>query len=271
MRDKRLGRTLAIGIAALAVFNTVSNLSMPIADRRPSLGMTLAVAVALIAHSVVYWFGDRVRERFTVAGYLGVQAALVFLVGVSATIVPVVLALYVALIVEAIIVAESQLGTMAITTGAIVLVGVSAALTWGVYRAATAGLLLAVAGVLAHAVAALVRRDAPASQPALDGPVAEEGSSVRRGAGPAELQFDRRELARLTAREREVLRALASGARTTEIAQQLDIAERTVKAHLANIYQKLGVDSRTAAVAVALQKNSTDGSTAGGSRARESR
>ena len=108
MRDKRLGRTLAIGIAALAVFNTVSNLSMPVADRRPSLGMTMAVAVALLAHSVVYWFGDRVRQRFTVAGYIGVQAALVFLVGLTATIVPVVLTLYVALTVESIIVAESH-------------------------------------------------------------------------------------------------------------------------------------------------------------------
>ena len=272
MHDKRLGRTLAIGIAALAVFNTVSNLSMPVVDRRPSLGMTLAVAVALVAHSVVYWFGDRVRERFTVAGYIGVQAALVFLVGLTGTIVPVVLTLYVALTVESIIVAESQLGTMAITTGAIVLVGVSAALTWGVYRAATAGLLLALVGVLAHAIAALVRRDARGSEPAPAGAVTEEeAASVRRMAAPADLHFDRRDLARLTAREREVLRALASGARTTEIAEQLDIAERTVKAHLANIYQKLGVDSRTAAVAVALQKNSTDEAAAGGSGARETR
>jgi len=254
MRDKRLGRTLAIGIAALAVFNTVSNLSMPVADRRPSLGMTLGVALALVAHSVAYWFGDRLRERFTIASYLAVQAALVFLVGVTATIVPVVLTLYVVLTVEAILVAESQVGTMAITTGAIVLLGASAALAWGVYRAATAGLLLALVGVLAHAAAALVRRDAPGSLPVPARTVAQDTASVRQAGAPAELSFDRRDLSRLTAREREVLRALASGARTTEIAGQLDITERTVKAHLANIYQKLGVDSRTAAVAVALQK-----------------
>ena len=261
MRDKRLGRTLAIGIAALAVFTTVSNLSMPVADRRPSLGMTLAVALMLMAHCAVYWFGDRLRERLTVAGYLAIQAALVFLVGLTGTIVPVVLTLYVALTVEAIIVAKSQLGTMAITTGAIVLLGASAALTWGVYRAATAGLLLAVVGVLAHAVAALVRRDAPGAQPLPARTVAEEIANVRQPAGPPELHFDRRDLARLTAREREVLRALASGARTSEIAEQLDISERTVKAHLANIYQKLGVDSRTAAVAMALRKDSTDDAT----------
>ena len=257
MRDKRLGRTLAIGIAALAVFNTVSSLSMPIADRRPSLGMTLAVAVALVAHSTVYWFSDRLRERLTVAGYLAIQATLVFLVGLTGTIVPVVLTLYVALTVEAIVVAESQWGTMAITTGAIVLLGASAAFAWGVYRAATVGLLLAVVGVLAHAVAALVRRDAPDPQSAPARPGAEEAANLRQVPAPAEVDFDRRDLARLTAREREVLRSLTSGARTIEIAEQLDIAERTVKAHLANIYQKLGVDSRTAAVAMALQRDSS--------------
>ena len=267
MRDKRLGRTLAIGIAALAVLTTVSNLSMPVADRRPSLAMTLAVALALTTHSVVYWFGDRFRQRFSVAGYLAVQAALVFLIGLTGTIVPVVLALYVALTVEAIIVAESQLGTMAITTGAIILLGASAGLAWGVYRAATAGLLLAVVGVLAHAVTALVRLNASPPESADTG----DAGSVRHADVAAQLDFDRRRLAGLTAREREVLRALASGARTIEIAEQLDIAERTVKAHLANIYQKLGVDSRTAAVAVALQKDPTGDAPIEQSRVRERR
>ena len=257
MRDKRLGRTLAIGIAALAVFTTVSNLSMPVADRRPSPGMTLAVAVALVAHCAIYWFGERIRARFGIAGYLAIQATLVFLVGLTETIVPVVLTLYVALTVEAIVLAESQWGAMAITTGAIVLLGASAAFAWGVYRAATAGLLLAVVGVLAHAVAALVRRNAPGLPSVPVRPSAEETANTRQVPAAAVVDFDRRDLARLTAREREVLRSLTSGARTIEIAEQLDIAERTVKAHLANIYQKLGVDSRTAAVAMALQRDSS--------------
>jgi two-component system, NarL family, response regulator YdfI len=38
------------------------------------------------------------------------------------------------------------------------------------------------------------------------------------------------------------------------IAYHLGITERTVKAHLASIYNKLGVDSRSAAIAVAAQK-----------------
>jgi NarL family two-component system response regulator YdfI len=58
----------------------------------------------------------------------------------------------------------------------------------------------------------------------------------------------------LTAREREVLAAVAKGERSKEIAVKLNITERTVKAHLASIYQKLGVDSRAAAIAVAAQK-----------------
>lgn len=58
----------------------------------------------------------------------------------------------------------------------------------------------------------------------------------------------------LTDREKEVLAAVARGERSKEIALQLNITERTVKAHLASIYQKLGVDSRAGAIAVAAQK-----------------
>jgi len=58
----------------------------------------------------------------------------------------------------------------------------------------------------------------------------------------------------LTDRETEVLQALARGERNKEIAYNLGITERTVKAHLQSIYQKFNVDSRAAAVAVGAQK-----------------
>lgn len=58
----------------------------------------------------------------------------------------------------------------------------------------------------------------------------------------------------LTDREREVLKAVARGERSKEIAARLGITERTIKAHLASIYNKLGVDSRAAAIAVASQR-----------------
>jgi DNA-binding NarL/FixJ family response regulator len=52
----------------------------------------------------------------------------------------------------------------------------------------------------------------------------------------------------LTAREREVLDLVAQGARTREVAQRLGVSEKTVKDHLSQIYGKLGVSSRAAAV-----------------------
>ncbi|GHO78678.1 transcriptional regulatory protein YdfI [Ktedonobacter sp. SOSP1-85] len=58
----------------------------------------------------------------------------------------------------------------------------------------------------------------------------------------------------LSERELEVLRRVASGERSKEIAAQLGISLRTVGAHLTSIYTKLGVDSRTSAVAVALER-----------------
>lgn len=58
----------------------------------------------------------------------------------------------------------------------------------------------------------------------------------------------------LTDREREVLAGVARGERSKEIAARLGISERTVKAHLASIYNKLGVDSRAAATAIATQR-----------------
>lgn len=58
----------------------------------------------------------------------------------------------------------------------------------------------------------------------------------------------------LTARELEVLEAAARGERNKEIAFKLGISERTVKSHLTSIYNKFGVDSRTAAVAIATQQ-----------------
>jgi NarL family two-component system response regulator YdfI len=58
----------------------------------------------------------------------------------------------------------------------------------------------------------------------------------------------------LTDRERAILAAIAQGERTKEIAIHLGLTERTVKYHLTSIFNKLGVDSRAAAIAVAAQQ-----------------
>jgi NarL family two-component system response regulator YdfI len=63
----------------------------------------------------------------------------------------------------------------------------------------------------------------------------------------------------LTGRELEVLRAVAQGERSKEIAGKLGISERTVKAHLASIYNRLGVDNRAAAIASASRLGLIDG------------
>ena len=62
----------------------------------------------------------------------------------------------------------------------------------------------------------------------------------------------------LTEREMEVLQAAAGGKTSKEIAYGLGISERTVKAHLGSIYQKLGVDSRAAAIAAAAGRGWLD-------------
>lgn len=52
----------------------------------------------------------------------------------------------------------------------------------------------------------------------------------------------------LTRREREILQLLSLGLSNQELAEKLFIAEGTLKRHLANLYQKLGVHNRTQAV-----------------------
>ena len=58
----------------------------------------------------------------------------------------------------------------------------------------------------------------------------------------------------LTSREVEILELLARGLANKELARRLLVSEATVKSHLAHVYGKLGVDSRAAAVAVAIQR-----------------
>lgn len=58
---------------------------------------------------------------------------------------------------------------------------------------------------------------------------------------------------KLTGRELEVLRMLEIGASNREIARALFITEATVKTHLVHVFEKLGVDSRARAIALARE------------------
>lgn len=60
-------------------------------------------------------------------------------------------------------------------------------------------------------------------------------------------------LPKLTHREIEVLRLLATGAANKEIARSLFVTEATVKSHIAHIFTKLDVDSRSRAIHVAQE------------------
>ncbi|HHV78550.1 MAG TPA: response regulator transcription factor [Firmicutes bacterium] len=76
--------------------------------------------------------------------------------------------------------------------------------------------------------------------------------ALNRGASREEPQV------RLSTREVQVLRLVASGLGNKEIASQLGISARTVQVHLYNIFSKLDVDSRTEAVIKAAQKGWID-------------
>lgn len=67
--------------------------------------------------------------------------------------------------------------------------------------------------------------------------------------GDALLLRERREVVRLTRREREVLSWVARGKTNAQVAELLWLSPSTVRKHLENVYPKLGVNTRTAAVA----------------------
>lgn len=67
------------------------------------------------------------------------------------------------------------------------------------------------------------------------------------------LQGMRQPLPKLTERELEVLRLVATGAANKEVAKALFVSEATVKSHLVHIFTKLGVDSRARAIRVAQE------------------
>lgn len=62
----------------------------------------------------------------------------------------------------------------------------------------------------------------------------------------------------LTSREQAVLRHLTTGQTNREIAEQLGVAETTVKSHLRNILEKLHLRNRVEAVLVAMRASGTD-------------
>lgn len=75
-----------------------------------------------------------------------------------------------------------------------------------------------------------------------------------RTAAPAKPPVTSSDDSLLSQRECEVLLGVARGERNKEIAARLGISERTVKAHVASVYAKLGATARGEAIAIAMRK-----------------
>jgi two-component system, NarL family, response regulator LiaR len=76
--------------------------------------------------------------------------------------------------------------------------------------------------------------------------IGDQGSRIPAG--------DRTPIESLTFREQEVLQLLAQGLNNRAIAETLYISDRTVQAHLTNIFAKMGVSSRLEAVLTAIRR-----------------
>lgn len=223
--------TFAACVVAVALLQSVSAISMPVAARRVA---PLAVAVSLsilVVHAAVYLFAEPLRARVGLPGYATVQAALLLAFAVITKPGAVMLGLLMLLTIEMLLVGGERWGVVPITAAAVALFVVGELLTGGLYQAASAGVALALTGGITHGVMVLARQ-----------------RTVVEPAPPLSASSP------LSARETEVLRELVGGARNAEIAARLRITERTVKAHLSTIYLKLGVETRAAAVAIAVQR-----------------
>ena len=112
-----------------------------------------------------------------------------------------------------------------------------------------------VVGALEAGATGYVLKDAP-TEALLD--AVREAAAGRSVLSPEVQQLLVRRMAEprtaLSPRETEILEVLATGATNREAAKRLFISESTVKTHLVHLYEKLGVESRTAALRVARER-----------------
>lgn len=112
-----------------------------------------------------------------------------------------------------------------------------------------------VVGALEAGATGYVLKDAP-TETLLD--AVREAAAGRSVLSPEVQQLLVRRMAEprtaLSPRETEILEVLATGATNREAAKRLFISESTVKTHLVHLYEKLGVESRTAALRVARER-----------------
>jgi DNA-binding CsgD family transcriptional regulator len=152
-------------------------------------------------------------------------------------------------------------GSIAFTEGAYDVAGRAFEDAIDLYENAAAPLEVAGARIaLARTLAAQDRREAAGEQALAAGEAfAELGAETAQRDADKLVAWLGRSTARdrgdLTPREVEVLKLAAEGLSNREIAERLIVSEHTVHRHMANIYVRLGVSSRAAAVAVAAQRD----------------
>jgi two-component system nitrate/nitrite response regulator NarL len=61
-------------------------------------------------------------------------------------------------------------------------------------------------------------------------------------------------LSLLTARERQIMNLVSEGLSNKAIARQLKLTDRTIKVHLHNVFEKLGISNRTSLAALAIRQ-----------------
>ncbi|MFI7552999.1 AAA family ATPase [Micromonospora sediminimaris] len=124
------------------------------------------------------------------------------------------------------------------------------ALLAGRRKAATAGKLLRQAYQMAQALGAVPLTDEIRTLAGRARVALEERGAVESGTSGGSIG---EELAALTAREHEVLAAVAEGLTNKEIGQRLFISERTIGVHVSHIFDKLQVRTRVQASAIFLR------------------
>ncbi len=82
----------------------------------------------------------------------------------------------------------------------------------------------------------------------------DEKTTLSSGLTDVEGSEDGRGMENLTPRQQQVLGLVAKGLSTSEIAHALKITEKTVRNHISNMFQRLGVENRVQAARVALKR-----------------
>lgn len=242
---RRPDRLLSLAILGLTGLWLLTAISFPVASRRLPIASTLAIAGLSVAHAAAYWNADKLRERLKFPGYVMLHVSLAFGIAMLGALFPFGLVLLIAFTARSVVGQDMKTG-VAVTLASFTTFFIASIATSDLYRGATSSLILAATGIVTYSIslAASKRTLEPATGVAVD--TTRSSFMSRSSAGRA---------GDLTPRELEVLRAVAAGSRTADVAATMGISERTVKSHLAAIYQKLGVENRAAAVTVAMRSN----------------